>query len=150
MPTNAKKTRTLTIPDMSFTYPPVGNPPDGYVITYSAADGYYIARPSPRILTIFTAPSSPYTAGTGNPSIGIEDVVLVTSHVGLFTVNLPISPLVGTTIRVKDFAGAAAANNINVATAQLIDGVNPYVINTNFGAVVVTFTGSTWSILSKF
>lgn len=143
MATNPRISKTLTTPDMTDRFPPAGNPPDGYVITYSAADGYYLARPSPRILTIATAPGTPY-------NVGIEDVVLVPVHAGIFTVNLPISPLVGTTVRIKDFAGVAAANNINVATAQLIDTVNPYVINTNFGTVMVTFTGSTWSILSKF
>lgn len=142
MATNPQRTFTLVIPDMSVRYPPVGQPPDGYVITFSAADGYYIARPSPRILNIATAPSTPYTAGT-------EDLVLVPSHVGLFQVNVPISPLVGTTIRIKDFAGTAAANNINVATVQLIDGANPYVINTNYGSIVITFTGSSWSVISK-
>lgn len=142
MATITQKTFHLVIPDMTVRYPPVGQPPDGYVITFSAADGYYIARPSPRILNIATAPSTPYNAG-------IEDLVLVPGHVGLFQVNVPISPLVGTTIRIKDFAGVAAANNINVATVQLIDGVNPYVINTNYGALMITFTGSTWTVLSK-
>lgn len=142
MATYTQRTFTLVIPDMTLRYPPVGNPPDGYVITYSAADGYYIARPSPRIFNIATAPSTPYNAG-------IEDVVLVPNHVGLFTVNVPISPLVGTSIRIKDFAGVAAANNINVATTQLIDGANPYVINTNYGALMITFTGTTWTVLSK-
>lgn len=142
MATTPKKTFTLTIPDMSVRYPPVGAPPDGYVITYSEADGYYIARPSPRVLTIATAPSTPYSAG-------IEDVVLVPNHVGLYTVNVPFSPLVGTTIRIKDVAGVAAANNINVASTQLIDGANPYVINTNYGSIMITFTGTTWAVLAK-
>ncbi len=142
MATITPRTFTLVIPDMTDRYPPGGNPPDGYVITFSAGDGYYIARPSPRILNIATAPSTPYNVGT-------EDVVLVPNHVGLFTVNVPFSPLVGTTIRIKDSAGVAAANNINIATTQLIDGANPYVINTNYGAIMITFTGSTWAVLSK-
>ena len=142
MATITPRTFTLVIPDMTDRYPPTGNPPDGYVITFSAGDGYYIARPSPRILNMATAPSTPYSAGT-------EDVVLVPNHVGLFTVNIPFSPLVGTTIRIKDLAGVAAANNINVASTQLIDGANPYVINTNYGAIMITFTGTTWAVLSK-
>lgn len=142
MPTPTQRSFTLVIPDMSVRYPPAGNPPDGYVITYSASDGYYIARPSPRILNIATAPSTPYTAG-------IEDLVLVPTHSGLFQVNLPISPLVGTTLRIKDFAGVAAANNINVATVQLVDGANPYVIGSNYGSLTVTFTGSTWAVIAK-
>jgi hypothetical protein len=143
MPTNPRISKTLTLPDMSDRYPPVGNPPDGYVVTFSASDGYYIARPQTRLLTMVTAPSTPYSVGT-------EDVTLVPTHSGLFTVNLPTSPLAGTSIHVKDFAGVAASNNINVATAQLIDGQNPYVINTNYGAIRAVFTGSTWTILTKF
>lgn len=146
MPTYTPKTFTLVMPDQTdkFGNPaPTGNPPDGYVLTWDALDGYYIARPSPRIKILSSPGSTPYT-----PSI--EDVVEVPNHAGIFTVDLPSSPLVGTNYFIKDFAGVAASNNINVATTQLVDGLNPYVINTNFGCILVVFNGTTWSVLSKF
>lgn len=145
MPTYTPKTFTLVMPDQTdkFGAPPgTGNPPDGYVVTWDAADGYYVARPSPRIKIISSPTVSPYT-----PSV--EDVVEVQNHAGVFTVNLPNTPLVGTNYFIKDFAGVATSNNINVATTQLVDGLNPYVINNNFGCIAVVFNGTTWSVLTK-
>lgn len=148
MPTFTPKTFTLVMPDQTdkFGGPPgTGNPPDGYVITWDALDGYYVARPSPRIKIISSPTVSGYIAGTQS-----EDVVEVQTHAGVFTVNLPSNPLVGTNYFIKDFAGVASSNNINVVTTQLIDTLNPYVINTNFGCISVVFNGTTWSVLSKF
>jgi hypothetical protein len=145
MPTYTPKTFTLVMPDQTDKFPGVagtGNPPDGYVVTWDQLDGYYVARPSPRIKILSSPSTSPYT-----PSI--EDIVEVQNHSGIFTVNLPSSPLVGTVFVIKDFAGVASSNNIDVATSQLIDGQNPYVISNNFGAVTVVFNGSTWSVISK-
>ena len=145
MPTYTPKTFTLVMPDQTdkFGGPPgPGNPPDGYVVTWDQLDGYYVARPSPRIRIISSPAVSPYT-----PTV--EDVVEVQNHASTFTVTLPTSPLVGTTYFIKDFAGVASTNNINVATTQLIDGLNPYVINNNFGCISVVFNGATWSVLTK-
>jgi len=147
MPTYTPKTFTLVMPDQTdkFGLPAgTGNPPDGYVVTWDALDGYYVARPSPRIKIIASTSVSGYIAGTNS-----EDVVEVLTHAGTFTVNLPSTPLVGTTYFIKDFAGVATANNINVVTTQLVDGLNPYVINNNFGCISVTFNGTTWSVLTK-
>lgn len=118
-------------------------PPDGYVLTYSASDGYYIPNIISKQLVFSSPTSSPY-------NIDLEEAVLVQSHSGTFTVNLPVAPIPGTTIHVKDFAGVAAGNPINVASGANIDGASPYVINTNFGSIRVLFNGSTWSILTKF
>jgi len=135
MPTNLVNTKTLTLP--------VTTPPDGYVLTYSAVDGYYLPKP-PSLFILANAGSGPtYSATT-------EDVVIVATHVGVFTVNLPINPPIGKTIFIKDSAGVAAANNISIASAALIDGSATYTINTNFGCIKVVFTGSTWFILTKF
>lgn len=152
MPTYTPKTFTLVMPDQSITYPGppgTGNPPDGYVLTWDQADGYYIARPSTKIQILSSPSSSPYTAT-------IEDIVLVPTHAGNFTVNLPPSPLIGTTLTIKDFAGVAAANNIIVqpgVLGQLIDGGATFTINSNFGSIRIVFTGGSsgtvWSIIAK-
>lgn len=142
MTTNTPRTKTFTIPDMSDRYPGAA-PPDGYVITYVASDGYYIAKPPSKLLVIATAVSTPY-------NIGNEDVTLV-SHAGAFQVNLPNVPLAGTVIYIKDFSGNASAFNITVSPgATTIDGAGSYIINTNFGTVRTVFNGASWAILSKF
>lgn len=117
-------------------------PPDGYVITYSAGDGYYIPKPTSKLLIISSPTVSPY-------SVTVEDTVLVQNHVGAFTINLPVLPPAGYNVYIKDFAGVAAANPISVVAAALIDGATPYVINVNYGTVRLLFNGATWSILSK-
>jgi hypothetical protein len=146
MATNTPITRTLTLPDMTLRYPPVGNPPDGYVLTYIASDGYYVAKPSTRLLIISTVAGTPYNMGSSP-----EDVTLV-SHGAAFVVNLPTSPLVGTTVFIKDFSGNAVTFNITVngGGGQVIDGAASYVINTNYGCIKIVFMGSSWVILDKF
>jgi hypothetical protein len=148
MPTNKPQTRTFVMPDMADRFPsstPPGLPPDGYVIVFSATDGYYVAGPSTRLQIISSPGTSPYNAG----SI-IEDVINVQTHAGTFIVNLPTNPLVGTNYFIKDFAGVAALNPINITTTQLVDGSNPYQIANNYGAIHVVFNGTTWSVISKF
>jgi hypothetical protein len=134
MPTPLVNTRTFTGANIT--------PPDGYVVTYSAVDGYYVPKPNSKIQALTNPSSTPYTVLN-------EDVVLVT-HAGVFTVNLPVGPQTGYSVIIKDFSGTANTNNITVSSGALIDGAATYAINTNFGAVRVVFTGTTWSILSKF
>jgi hypothetical protein len=215
MATTVKTTRTLVLPDMSDRYSN-NNPPDGYVVTFSAGDGYYLAKPLSRILS-FSSPSiSPY-------NIVLEDAVLVQTHVGIFTVNLPpitsiavasngaslpqaiinvasttgfpssgtlfvttntgiqtvtytntsggnqftgcaggnglmstgglvtntTPPTAGYSVYVKDFAGVAAGNQINIVSSILIDGASPYSITNNYGSIRVFYNGSTWSVIAK-
>lgn len=145
MPTVTPKTTTLVIPNMADRFPPNGNPPDGYVIGYSSADGYYVAKPPSKLLI----QTNPTIAPAGSYNYLTEDAALVT-HTGTGTINLPTSPPAGTIARVKDFSGNCATQNLTVSSAQLIDGSATYVINTNYGQVAVVFTGTTWWIMSKF
>ncbi len=147
MPTNKTQTRTFVLPDMADRFPsstPPGLPPDGYVIVFSSVDGYYVAGPSTRLQVISSPSVSPHSI-----VVPFEDVVEVQSHTGTFIVNLPVSPLVGTNFYIKDFAGVAALHPINIVTAQLVDGTNPYQITNNYGCVKVTFNGTTWSVIAK-
>ena len=137
------KSKTFTMPDLVDRFGPGGNPPDGYIITYSAVDGYYYPKPTSKLLAFNTSPATgPYTVTT-------EEVVLVPTHSGTYTVNLPVSPTAGTAIYIKDFAGVATANNINIVSAANIDGSGTYTINTNYGSVRVMYNGTTWSVLAK-
>jgi hypothetical protein len=120
-------------------------PPDGYVLTYDTADGYYKPKPLPnpgQIMSLSSPAASPY-------NVDIEDVVPIPNHTGTFIVNLPTSPQIGRTIFIKDGYGGAGLNPINIAAVPLIDGYAIYPINTNFGAIRVIFTGTTYLVLSK-
>lgn len=145
MATNPRISKTLSLPDMTDRFGVGGNPNDGYIVTFSATDGYYVSRPPITLLHVAVVSTSPYNIT--DPDI---DVVAVQNPGGAFTVNLPTSPQNGETVYVKDIAGNAASFNITVASGAGIDGVGSYSITTNRGAVHVVFTGSTWLILSKF
>jgi hypothetical protein len=121
-------------------------PPDGYVLTYDSVDGYYKPRPLPnpgQIMSIHSPGAGPY-------NVGIEDVTIIPSHTGTYTVNLPPIPQVGRTITIKDGYGDASINPISVAAVPFIDGSPTYSLNTNYGCVRVIFTGTTYMIISKF
>lgn len=143
MPRYTPRTRNFTMPELVDRFPPQGAPPDGYVVTFSAIDGYYYPKPTSKLQTISSPSSSPYT-------ITVEDVVLVQTHTGVFTVNLPVAPQAGYTVYVKDFAGVATTHNISVVSGENIDGAGNYLISTNYGSARFIYNGSTWSILSKF
>ena len=141
MATIVKITKTLSLPDMTDRYLNDA-PPDGYILTYSANDGYYLAKPLSRILAL-SSPVSPYTPIT-------EDVVLVPNHVGVFTVNLPLGQTAGKVFFIKDFAGVAAGNNISVSgNGNNIDGAPSQTITTNYGALQVVWSGASWAILAR-
>lgn len=141
MATIVRTTKTLSLPDQSDRYPN-DSPPDGYILTYSGADGYYLAKPLSRILAI-SSPTSPYTPTT-------EDVVLVPNHVGVFTVNLPLGQTAGKSFYIKDFAGVAAANNITISgNGNNIDGAPSITLTVNFSGIHVIWSGASWAILSN-
>lgn len=145
MTTPVKRSTTLVIPNLNDRFPPNGNPPDGYVIAFNSADGYYIAKPPSKILI----QTNPTVAPAGSYNYLTEDAALIT-HTGTATINLPLTPPSGTVARIKDFSGNCATQNLTVSSSQLIDGASTYVINTNYGQVAVVFSGATWWIMSKF
>jgi len=124
-------------------------PPDGYVLTYNTVDGYWEGRPLPnpgQIMSLATAGASPY-------NVGIEDIVIVPSHVGVFDVNLPngLFAQIGRTIAIKDGYGNASINPINLqSSGPLIDGYVSYALNTDYGCIRVVFDGVNYIVLSKF
>lgn len=135
MATTIRNTKNLAMPD-------VPNPPDGYIVTFSAFDGYYIPKPLSRILAL-SSPTSPYTPTS-------EDVVLVPNHVGAFTINLPLGQTPGKFFFIKDAAGVALANNITVSgNGNNIDGASSQTINTNFGGIQVIWNGVSWAIIAR-
>jgi hypothetical protein len=76
------------------------------------------------------------------------DYVLSCNRAGAIAIGLISSPETGKVYRFKDISGAAASNNITITPASgNIDGSASYVLNTNYGAIDVIYTGSQWSIL---
>lgn len=70
---------------------------------------------------------------------------------GPVTVNLPAGVLKQAFV-IVDGAGDAGTNNITIngSGGQLINGVTPYVINRDRGAVWIQFNGTSWNVLAAF
>ena len=67
---------------------------------------------------------------------------------GSTTVNLPVTPPIGTVFTVKDALGNAATIHINVTPASgTIEGVSPYPINTNYGHAMFLYNGTAWNVV---
>jgi len=91
--------------------------------------------------------------GVSNSTINLtggEYVVLVDTSVTGVTVNLPSSPTTGTAFKIKDDSGDALTNNITIdpAGGGTIDGDTEAIINTDYGAIEIVYTGTAWRILS--
>jgi hypothetical protein len=77
-------------------------------------------------------------------------VLLVDSSSNAVTVTLPVSPFDGQAIKIKDKTGNALTNNITVFSADGIDGSTSALLNTDYGALEVMWSGddSEWYTLS--
>jgi hypothetical protein len=86
-----------------------------------------------------------YTAITGTKTLstGSSYVVLVTAP---STVTLPSPACDGQAFKIKDAAGTALTNNISIVGT--IDGASGALINTNYGALEIMYTGGAWYTLS--
>lgn len=77
-----------------------------------------------------------------------DEYVIVTTNAAAFTITLPASPTTGDTYEIKDGVGNAAAKNLTIAgNGKTIDGATNYILNINYGAVLVAYNGIEWSIL---
>ena len=90
-----------------------------------------------------TVSSSTYTAKAGDRVIGVN-------YAGAATITLPTSQNhSGRSYTIKDESGAAAANNISVATegVETIDGAATDTISENYGSKTYYSDGSNWFIV---
>jgi hypothetical protein len=77
-----------------------------------------------------------------------DDVIAVGTLASAKTLTLPASPTAGDTHVIKDIVGECATRNITIAPAAgNIDGAANFVMNINYQAVTVVYTGSQWSIV---
>jgi len=78
-----------------------------------------------------------------------DSIVVINKTIGAATaVNLNSSPVLGQQVRIKDGKGDAATNNITISPASgTIDGAASSVINTNYGAKMLVYNGTEWSVI---
>ena len=77
-----------------------------------------------------------------------EGVLLVNKTVGAASaVTMQSDPAIGDFVFIKDAKGDGAANPITITPAQskTIDGAATYVINQNYGSVLLTWNGTEWN-----
>jgi hypothetical protein len=76
-----------------------------------------------------------------------DDYIAITSISAPFTITLPASPTLGDSFTFKDASGTAATNNVIISgNGNNIDGAATVTLSQNYSALVLTFTGTTWSI----
>lgn len=123
-----------------------------YNINLVGTGGVTVAG-SGNTLTISSTPSSTldYTAVNSSPYVvGASDVYLgVDCSGGAITIQLPNAPTTGQYYIIKDSTGSAAANNITVTTVGgtvNIDGATTFVMNSDYQAVNLIFSGTSYEI----
>lgn len=93
------------------------------------------------VVPVTTPGAYPYT------TLITDQVILVDSS-SARTINLVSSPVTGTTFRIKDNVGNAAAQNITITpNAGNIDGSASYKITANYGSADVVYNGTQWNVL---
>jgi len=112
---------------------------NGNTVVSAADNKFIIVRGVRRHVTSITADYA---------VLGTDDIIAVGTLSTNITITIPASPATGDTYLIKDTVGGAATNTITISpTSANIDGSATYVINQNYAAVQVTYTGSTWSVL---
>ncbi len=96
---------------------------------------------SGRVVKITSPGAYPYLTLT-------TDYLILVDTASARTINLIASPVTGTTYRIKDNVGSAAANNITITpNAGNIDGAASYIMSTNYGSVDMVYNGTKWNVL---
>jgi hypothetical protein len=94
-------------------------------------------------LTYTAVSTTPYVVLTTDEFLGVD------SSGGTRQINLPNAPSTGRVFYVKDTTGSANTNAITVTTVGgvvNIDGATTYVMNTQYAAISLIFTGTAYSI----
>lgn len=94
---------------------------------------------SGRVVKVTSPGAYPYTTLT-------TDYVILVDTSSARTIVPLASPVTGTTYRIKDSVGSAAANNITITpSGKNIDGAASYVINNAYGSVDIVYNGTEWN-----
>lgn len=96
---------------------------------------------SGRVVNVTIPGAYPYT------TLITDDAIFVDSSSARTIIPLA-NPKIGTTYKIKDRVGSAAANNITITpSGKTIDGSASFIINSNYGSINITYNGTEWSIL---
>jgi len=121
---------------------------DGYVKLYAGSNEQmrietnFVSFLTGQRINIADVGTTPFTIPDG------YYVIMVNTSTSAMTIYLPPNPIKGDTYQIKDVIGNAGANNITInGNSHNIDGGSNYTISTNYGSVVITFSGSRWSVL---
>lgn len=125
---------------------------DSKIVTVDVSTGQLGCTDSPTFAGLVTMQAGQIAAVTtpgGYPyAVLTTDYTIAASSASANTVTLPSTPESGRIYIVKDATGTATSNNITVdGNGNNIDGASTYVINTNYGSVILQFNGTIWMVL---
>ena len=87
------------------------------------------------------------TITTGYTTLVTDEFISVGTLSGTITILLYATPFSGQKLVIKDANGSAFAHNIIIGgNGNNIDGASSIVLDQNFAAITLTFTGTQWSI----
>jgi hypothetical protein len=97
---------------------------------------------------VFTAGSRRHITSVSNTyQVLVTDDMLAINASSAYTITLPANPELGDTYTFKDINGTTATNNIIISgNSNNIDGISTATMNTNFASLIITYTGTQWSI----
>ena len=80
--------------------------------------------------------------------LATDDYVAIKTLTNSFTINLPTSPVLGDTYEIKDTTGNASPTVVVTVSGNgsNIDGSASITLSASYASVVVTYTGTQWSI----
>lgn len=94
-----------------------------------------------QVVNVIDVTDSTYTTDESNN-------FLACNSAGAIAITLMASPATGQVYTIKDISGAASSNHITITPdSGTIDGASNYVINTNYGYVILIYNGTNWSII---
>jgi hypothetical protein len=98
---------------------------------------------------VIDGPQTHKRTSTGvNLTVGDSDYYIGCTAGGI-VISLPaVANQVGRVLTIKDESGTAAGSNITIQAsgAELIDGVNTYVLTSNYQSVTCIGTGMSWKV----
>jgi hypothetical protein len=142
-----------------------GTPALSYAVSFTALAGLSRRRRLVDILMVIDKPLNPNMVGLSDTSPTVFPLYIHTSTIlplgfagniyvdntsgGPITITLPLAPITGDRIMIKDITGNAMTYNttVNTADGSLIDDTPTYVIAFDFGNLGIEWTGARWSIM---
>jgi len=134
-------------------------PSTGYVSVYAKADGLLYSKDDAGVETPLggsasssSSSSTQWTTITADPSPAMAgSSYLCNTSSAAFTVTLPAAPAANDLVRIADYAGTFATNNLTVGRSALnIMGLaEDMVISTNNASITLTYVDATqgWRIV---